>query len=120
MDNNGAAAAVAGGIMKDEIPYNPIVAKSVILAWAAVAARLRQLLPRRQRRSGAKPCLAEDLGGHGRLPDGARQVPGRAPAAAVEAAGKDGPADKAAFAAAMQADLRRAARPATRPTAPEN
>ena len=102
MDNNGAAAAVAGGILKDEIPYNPAVAKGVISALNATALRLRQLLPRGQRRSGAShasPKIWEDPAGFaGRT----RQVLRPPPRPPSPAAGKEGPADKAAFAAAMQ------------------
>ena len=102
MDNNGAAAAVAGGILKDEIPYSPVGRQGGDLRAERHRPGLRRLLPRGQRRSGAQPRLAEDLGGHGRLrrPNSASSRPPTA--AAVEAAGKDGPADKATFAAAMQ------------------
>jgi cytochrome c556 len=99
MDSNGAAAAVAGGIMKDEIPYNPVVGKSVILAWAAVANSYGDFFPEGSvdpARSKAAPKIWEDAAGFKAELDKFKA----AAAAAVEAAGKDGPADKAAFAAA--------------------
>ena len=77
MDNNGAAAALAGGVMKDEVAYSPVVGKAVIQALVGHGACLRQLLPRGERRSGPQQRLAEDLGGCGRVPGRARQVPGR-------------------------------------------
>ena len=54
-------------MLKDEIPYNPAVAQGGDPRLNATAHGLRQLLPRGQRRSGAQPRLAEDLGGRGRL-----------------------------------------------------
>ena len=35
MDNNGAAAALAGGMMKDEVAYSPVAGKAVIQALSA-------------------------------------------------------------------------------------
>ena len=101
MDNNGAAAAVAGGILKDEIPYNPAVAKGVIFALDATAPAYGSFFPEGSvdpARSHASPKIWEDAAGF-QAELGKFQA---ATAAAVAAAGKEGPADKAAFAAAMQ------------------
>jgi len=98
MDSNGGAAAVAGGTMKDQIPYNPTVAKSVILAWAAVANSYGSFFPEGSidpARSHASPKIWEDVAGFQAELDKFKA----STAAAVKAAGKDGPADKAAFAA---------------------
>jgi cytochrome c556 len=98
MDSNGAAAAVAGGMLKDQIPYNPTVAKSAIMTWAAVAHAYGDFFPEGSldpARSHASPKIWEDMAGFrkhlGEF--------GTLTAAAVKAAGKDGPPDKAAFAA---------------------
>jgi cytochrome c556 len=98
MDSNGAAAAVAGGMMKDQIPYNPTVAKSAIMTWAAVAHAYGSFFPEGSldpARSHASPKIWEDAAGFQKHLDEF----GSLTAAAVKAAGKDGPADKAAFAA---------------------
>jgi cytochrome c556 len=99
MKSNGAAAAVAGGIMKDQIAYNPAVAKSVLAAWAAVGATYGDYFPEGSvdaARSKAAPKIWEDMAG---FQAEVEKFATRASAGA-EAAGKDGPADKAAFAAA--------------------
>ena len=99
MDSNGAAAAVAGGIMKDQIPYDPTVAKSVILAWHAVAVSYGSFFPEGSQdpaRSHASPKIWEDAAGFQKELDKFKAGAD----AAVKAAGKEGPADKAAFAAA--------------------
>jgi cytochrome c556 len=99
MDSNGGAAAVAGGMMKDQIPYNPTVAKSVILAWDAVANAYGSFFPEGSidpARSHASPKIWEDAAGFQAELDKFKA----SAVAAVKAAGKDGPADKAAFAAA--------------------
>lgn len=99
MDSNGGAAAVAGGLMKEQIPYNPAVAKSVILSWHAVAASIGSFFPDGSAdaaRSHASPKIWEDAAGWRKELDTFLA----ATDAAVKAAGKDGPADKAAFQAA--------------------
>ena len=66
MDNNGGGGAVAGGIMKDEIPYSPAVAKSVILAWAAAPTAYGSFFPEGSidpARSHASPKIWEDAAG---------------------------------------------------------
>ena len=101
MDNNGTAAAVAGGILKDEIPHNPAVAKGAIFALNATALAYGNFFPEGSvdpARSHASPKIWEDAAGFA-AELGKFQA---ATAAAVAAAGKEGPADKATFASAMQ------------------
>ena len=99
MDSNAAAAAVAGGMLKDQIPYDPVVAKSVILAWHAVAESYGSFFPEGSidpARSHASPKIFEDAAGFQKELDKFKA----GATAAVAAAGKGGPADKAAFQAA--------------------
>ena len=101
MDNNGGAAGVSGAIMKDEIAYAPVVGKAALLAFSATAKAYGDFFPEGTldpARSAASPKIWEDMAGFQ-----AELAKFQAAAAAgVEAAGKDGPADKAAFAAAVQ------------------
>lgn len=101
MDSNGASAAVSGGILKDQVPYSPLVAKGAIMAFAAVAESYGSFFPEGSldpARSHASPKIWEDAAGFA-AELGKFQA---ATKAAVAAAGKEGPADKAAFAAAVQ------------------
>jgi cytochrome c556 len=101
MDNNGAAAGLAGGVMKDEVAYSPVVGKAVIEAFSATAHAVGSFFPEGSAdpaRSKASPKIWEDAAGF----QAALEKFGTDVAAAREAAGKDGPADKAAFAAAVQ------------------
>lgn len=101
MDSNGASAGVAAGIMKDEIAYNPAVAKAVLASMAAVAQAYGDFFPEGSEdasRSHAAPAIWED-------PEGFAAELGKfqsSTSAGVEAAGRGGPADKAAFVALMQ------------------
>lgn len=100
MDNNGAAAAVAGGIMKGEVEYAPVVGKAVIVAMSATAHAYGDYFPEGSAdpaRSYASPKIWEDRAGfETELGSFQTRV-----ASALEAAGKSGPADKDAFAAAV-------------------
>jgi cytochrome c556 len=101
MDGNGAAAAVAGGILKDEIPYEPALGKLVIAAFNATSHTFQDYFPEGSAdpaRSGAAPKIWEDPAGF----DAALAKFSADVAAAQKASGKDGPADKAAFQAAIQ------------------
>ena len=104
MDNNGAAAALAGGMMKDEVAYSPVAGKAVIQALSATAHAVGSFFPEGSAdpaRSKASPKIWEDAAGF----QAALAKFGTDVAAAQEASGKDGPADKAAFAAAIQPAL---------------
>lgn len=101
MDANGAAAAVAGGMLKDEIPYDPTVAKAVIAALNATAHTLGDYFPEGSAdpaKSYAAPKIWEDPAGF----EAAIAKFSTDVAAALKVSGKDGPADKAAFQAAIQ------------------
>ena len=101
MDNNGAAAGLAGGVMKDEVAYSPVVGKAVIEAFSATAHAVGSFFPEGSAdpaRSKASPKIWDDAAGF----QAALGKFGTDVAAAREASGKDGPADKAAFAAAVQ------------------
>lgn len=101
MDGNGAAAAVAGGMLKDEIPYDPAVGKVVIATFNATAHTFGDYFPEGSAdpaKSGAAPKIWEDPAGfQTALARFSTDV-----AAALQASGKDGPPDKAAFQAAVQ------------------
>jgi cytochrome c556 len=102
MDSNGAAAAVAGGMLKDEIPYSPVVAKAVIAALDATAHTFGDYFPAGSEgepgKSSAAPKIWEDpTAFEAALAKFSTDVAG-----AATASGKDGPADKAAFQAAVQ------------------
>ncbi len=101
MDNNGAAAAAAGAMLKDEIAYSPVIGKAVIQAFNATAHAYGDYFPEGSldpARSYASPKIWEDMAGFqaeiGKFQENV--------AAALTASGKTGPADKAAFAAAVQ------------------
>lgn len=102
MDSNGAAAAVAGGMLKDEIPYSPTVGKAVITSLNATAHTIGDYFPEGSgsdpAKSAAAPKIWEDPAGfQAAIAKFSTDV-----AAALQASGKDGPADKAAFQAAVQ------------------
>lgn len=100
MDNNGAAAGLAGAVLKDEIAYSPTIGKAVIEAWHATALAYGTFFPEGSldpARSHASPKIWEDMAGfEAEIAKFQQNV-----AAAREASGRDGPADKAAFAAAV-------------------
>lgn len=101
MDNNGAAAGLAGAVMKDEVAYSPAVGKAVIEAWNATALAYGSFFPEGSAdpaRSHASPKIWEDMAGfEAEIARFQANV-----AAAREVSGRGGPADKAAFAAAVQ------------------
>jgi cytochrome c556 len=97
MSANGAAAAVAGGMMKGEIPYTPAVGKSVIAALDATALSFGLMFPDGATSKEASPKIWEDRAGF----DAEVAKFQEAAAAAVKAAGKSGPADVDAFKVAV-------------------
>lgn len=101
MSSNGASAAVAGAVLKGELDYSPVVAKSVFTSMAAVAQAFGDYFPEGSAdpaRSDAAPRIWEDAAGFETELTEFREIT----ATALEAAGKDGPADAAAFQAALQ------------------
>ena len=104
MEANGAAAAVAGATLKGEIPYSPTVAKAVIAALNATAHTFGDYFPEGSAdpaKSEAAPKIWEDQAGfEAALAKFSTDV-----ATAMQASGKDGPPDLAAFQAAVQPAL---------------
>jgi cytochrome c556 len=100
MANNGAAGAVAGAMLKGELPYSSAVGKAAIYAMNATAQAYGDFFPEGSvdaERSHAAPAIWEDMAGF----QAALEEFRAASTAAVEAAGEDGPADAEAFGAAM-------------------
>ena len=101
MDANGAAAAAAGGMLKGEIPYSPVVAKATLASLNATAHTFGDYFPEGSAdpaKSAAAPKIWEDPAGfEAALAKFSTDV-----SAAMAASGKDGPADQAAFQAAIQ------------------
>ena len=87
--------------MKDEVAYSPVIGKAVIAAFSATAHAYGDFFPEGSAdpaKSAASPKIWEDAAGfQAELEKFRASV-----AAAREASGKDGPADKAAFTAAVQ------------------
>lgn len=100
MSSNGAAAGVAAGMMKGEIPYSPAVGKSVLATLNATSAVFGDYFPEGSfdpAKSKAAEAIWTDAAGF------AAELAKfhAATAAGVEAAGREGPADLAAFQAAV-------------------
>ena len=57
MDNNGAAAGLAGGVMKDEVAYSPVIGKAVIEAFSATAHAVGSFFPE----GSADPALTRRI-----------------------------------------------------------
>lgn len=100
MDSNGAAAGVSVKMLKGEIPYSPVIAKAAIAAFNATAHAVGDYFPKG---SGdgpdttASPKIWSDM-------DGFNEKLSKFQAdaeSAVEASGKAGPADLAAFKTAI-------------------
>jgi cytochrome c556 len=101
MRNNGAAAGVAGPMMKGELAYSPAVGRAAIAAWNATAQTIGDYFPEGsvdEAKSTASPKIWEDMAGF----QAALGKFQEATAAAVQASGKDGPPDAAAFTAAAE------------------
>ena len=100
MQANGAAAGVAGAMMKGDMDYNPAIAKSAIATMRAVAYSFGSHFPEGStgmEGTTASPKIFEDMGGW----DAALAKFKADTDAAAAASGKDGPADIEAFKAAV-------------------
>jgi cytochrome c556 len=100
MKANGDAAAIAGGILKGEMDYNPVIGRSVISTMSAVSQTYGGYFP--EGSSGgadsiASPKIWEDAAGFQAEIDKFISATN----AAMKISGKDGPADADAFKAAM-------------------
>ncbi|WP_309084114.1 cytochrome c [Chelativorans sp.] len=100
MQANAAAAAVSGAMMKGELEYNPAVARAAIANFNASAMALGDFFPEGSQTGGnttAAPAIWEN-------PEAFQQAVAKFQtdaAAAMQAAGRQGPADLAAFQAAV-------------------
>ncbi len=100
MSSNGASAGVSGAILKGELDYNPVVGRAAIISMHAAAEAFGDYFPEGSGddpRTEASPKIWTDMAGFMTELEEFRTKS----AAAVEAAGKDGPADVEAFKAAM-------------------
>ena len=101
MQANGAGAGIAGGVLKGELEYSPTIGKASIAAMNAAAQAYSSFLPEGSDddpRTSVSPKIWEDKVGFEALMEKFRA----ATSAAMEASGKDGPADAEAFAAAVK------------------
>ncbi|MEP2704540.1 MAG: cytochrome c [Roseibium sp.] len=99
MASVGAAAGLAGGMMKGEIPYNPVAGKAAIATMRAASVNFGDYFPAGsdQGKTGATAKIWSDA-------DGFKAKMAKfagASESAMKAAGKDGPADLDAFKAAF-------------------
>ena len=100
MQGVGAAAGVAGAMMKGEMDYNPASAKAAIAAMRGAAYAFGSFFPEGSdgvKGSTAAPKIWEDMAGF----EAANAKFKSDIDAASAASGKDGPADLAAFQAAI-------------------
>lgn len=96
MEANGAATALAGGMLKQQVPYSPAAGKAALAAWEAVAASFGAFFPEGSEdasRSDAAPEIWTDRAGF----DADLAKFQEAALAAVKAGGKDGPPDLESF-----------------------
>jgi cytochrome c556 len=99
MDANGAAAAVSAALLKGDLDYNPTVAKAAIMTLRAVSHSYGAFFPAGSDKGNTKasPKIWEDAAGFQKeLAEFQEHAD-----AAAQAAGKNGPADLAAFKAAV-------------------
>lgn len=99
MQSVGAAAGVAGAMMKGQLDYNPAVGKSVIATMNAASSSFGSFFPEGSGTGDttASPKIWEDATGYA----AALEKFSGTTMAAMSASGKDGPADLDAFKAAM-------------------
>ncbi len=99
MQSNGASAGLAGGMLKQEIPYSPAAGKAVLAAFDATALTFGDYFPEGSSEGDtrASPKIWEDMAGFTAELEKFRS----SALAGYQAGGKDGPADLAAFQAAV-------------------
>jgi cytochrome c556 len=101
MENNGAAAGLAGAVMKGELDYDPVIGRAAIAAMHATGEAIGDFFPEGSadpERSRAAPRIWDDMAGFQAELEEFRA----AAASAAEASGDDGPADAEAFTAAVR------------------
>lgn len=98
MQANGAAAGISGAMMKGDLDYHPALGKAAIATFRAVSLSFGSHFPEGSSGEGtrASPAIWENPEGFAAALDKLKQHT----ATAVEASGKDGPADLQAFQAA--------------------
>lgn len=102
MQSNGSAAAIAGGVMKGELEYNPVVGRAVVASLHATALAYGDFFPEGSgddERTTASPKIWEDPEGFASELAKFRE----ATTQAMEVSGRDGPPDAEAFTAVMGA-----------------
>ncbi len=100
MQSAGGAAGLAGGMMKNEIPYSPAAAKAAISALNGSAQAMGDFFPQGSDKGGdttAAPKIWAEADHWTKEIGEFKEKTG----AAMQASGKDGPADLAAFQAAI-------------------
>lgn len=99
MSSVGAAAGLGGGMMKGQLDYSPAAGKAAIAAMNAAAVSFGSFFPAGsdQGDTGALPAIWENADGFAAELAKFSAATGKA----MEASGKDGPADLDAFKAAM-------------------
>ncbi|WP_305989698.1 cytochrome c [Roseibium sp. MMSF_3544] len=99
MSSVGAAAGLGGGMMKGEVAYSPVAGKAAIAAMNAAAVSFGSFFPAGSDTgdTGALPAIWENADGFAAELAKFSAATGKA----MEASGKDGPADLDAFKAAM-------------------
>lgn len=100
MQAAAAAAGASAGMIKEEIDYSPVVAKAAIATLYGVSQAYGDYFPdgTQGQDTDASPKIWEDMEGFQQaIADFQTDT-----AAAVEASGKDGPADLAAFQQVIQ------------------
>lgn len=100
MQSNGAAAGLSAGMMKKEIDYSPSAGKAAIAALHGTAEAFGDFFPEGSDMgadSKAAPAIWEDAAGWQAELDKFKA----ATVAAMEASGREGPADLEAFQAAV-------------------
>lgn len=101
MSSVGAAAGLAGGVMKGELPYAPAIGKAAIATFQAAAMTYGGFFPEGAQdpaRSKASAKIWEDRAGF----DAELAKFLAATSAAAAASGRSGPADAAAFVALVE------------------
>ncbi len=99
MSSVGAAAGLGGGMMKGQVEYSPVAGKAAIAAMNAAAVSFGSFFPAGsdQGDTGALPAIWDNADGFAAELAKFSAATGKA----MEASGKDGPADLDAFKAAM-------------------
>jgi len=100
MGSNGAAAAVAGAMLKDQLAYSPLLGRTVIATVNGTSRAVGDFFPEGTldpANSAAAASIWENPAGFAEALAAFQE----AAAAASAASGREGPADKAAFAAAI-------------------